>query len=93
MGNGNLHLTENRLNRYEMWCAVDNYNHMFHISAKGFLDLNFNQAVIDKRSNFHEMHKISHIHKNRNFLRGETVYVNFLVTVSCSLNISVVYFC
>ena len=26
-------------------------------------------------------------------LRGETVYVNFLVTVSCSLNISVVYFC
>ena len=26
-------------------------------------------------------------------LRGETVYVNILVTVSCSLNISVVYFC
>ena len=26
-------------------------------------------------------------------LRGETVYVNFLVTVSCSSNISVVYFC
>ena len=26
-------------------------------------------------------------------LRGETVYVNFSVTVSCSLNISVVYFC
>ena len=26
-------------------------------------------------------------------LRGETVYVNFLVTASCSLNISVVYFC
>ena len=26
-------------------------------------------------------------------LRGETVYVNFLVTISCSLNISVVYFC
>ena len=30
--------------------------------------------------------------KNIN-LRDETVYVNFLVTVSCSLNISVVYFC
>ena len=25
-------------------------------------------------------------------LRGKTVYVNFLVTISCSLNISEVYF-
>ena len=38
-----------------MLCAADNYNDMFHICAKGFLDSNFNQAVIDKISNFHEI--------------------------------------
>ena len=34
-----------------------------------------------------------YIHFISNSLRGETVYVNFLVSVSCSLNISIVYFC
>ena len=29
-----------------MWCAVDNYNYVCHICAKGFLDSNFNLAVI-----------------------------------------------
>ena len=33
------------------------------------------------------------VQKQAGWLRGETVYVNFLVTVSYSLNISVVYFC
>ena len=28
---------------------------MCHIGAKGFLDLNINEAVIDKISNFHEI--------------------------------------
>ena len=35
--NGNLYLTENRFSRNEMWCAVVNHNHMYHICAKGFL--------------------------------------------------------
>ena len=39
---GNLYLTENRLNRNEMWYAVVNHNYVFHICAKGFLDANFN---------------------------------------------------
>ena len=54
---------------------------MGHICAKEFLDTNFNQVVINKISNFHEiapnftyfceyvkLPQISHIHKNRNFL-------------------------
>ena len=48
-------LTENRLSRNEMLCVADNHNNMCHLCAKGFLDLNFNQAVIDKISNFHEI--------------------------------------
>ena len=52
---GNRYLTENRLSRNEMWCAVVNHNHMRHICAKGFLNLNFNYAVIDKILIFHEI--------------------------------------
>ena len=38
-----------------MWCPVVNHNHMRHICAKGFLDSNFNQAIIEKISFFHEI--------------------------------------
>ena len=38
-----------------MWYATDNHNYMCHIYAKGFLDSNFNQAVIDKISNCQEI--------------------------------------
>ena len=38
-----------------MWCTVGIYNYMCHKCAKGFLDSNFNQAVIDKISSFHEI--------------------------------------
>ena len=42
IGKGNLYLTENQFSRNEM-CAVVNHNHnMCQVSAKGFLDLNFN---------------------------------------------------
>ena len=50
-----------------MCCAADNHNNMCHTCAKEFLDSNFNQAVIDKISNFHEIAKIPHVHINRNF--------------------------
>ena len=50
-----------------MWCAADNHNYMCHICAKGFLDLNFNEAVIGKMSNLQEIAQILHIHKNLNF--------------------------
>ena len=50
-----IYLTENRLSRNEIRCAVDNHNHICHICAKWFLDSNFNEAVIDKISTFHEM--------------------------------------
>ena len=33
------------------------------------VDLNFNEAVIDKITNFNEMTQISHINKNRNLFR------------------------
>ena len=62
---GNLFLTKNRC-RNEISCAADNHNYMCHICAKGFLDSDFNEAVIDKISNFHEIAQILQIHKNRN---------------------------
>ena len=44
-----------------MLCSADNHNYMPHICAKGFLDSNFNQAVIDKISNFHKIVPKFHI--------------------------------
>ena len=38
-----------------MLCAADNHIYTSHMCAKGFLDANFYQAVIDKISNFHEI--------------------------------------
>ena len=38
-----------------MHCTADNYNYTCHICAKGFLDSNFDEAVIDKISNFNEL--------------------------------------
>ena len=55
---GNQYLTENQLGRNEIWCAEDNHSFILHIScisAKGFLDSNFNSAVIDKISIFHKI--------------------------------------
>ena len=54
-GKQNLYFTENRLSRNEIWCAEDNLSYMYHICAKGFLDLKFNYTVIDKISIFHEI--------------------------------------
>ena len=39
---GNLCLTENRLEKNEIWFAEDNHSYMCHICAKGLLDSNFN---------------------------------------------------
>ena len=55
MWKGNLFSTENRLGRKEMWRAADNHNDMCHIRAKGILNSYFNQAVVDKISNFHKI--------------------------------------
>ena len=43
------------LSRNKMWRAADNDNYMCHICAKGLFELNFDYAVIDKISNFHEI--------------------------------------
>ena len=56
---GNLYLTENRFSRNEMWCAVVNHNHMYHICAKGFLDSYFCSAVTDKISFFRKLPQIA----------------------------------
>ena len=39
-----------------MCCAANNHNYMCHICAKEFLDSIFNEAVIDKKSKFHEIY-------------------------------------
>ena len=38
-----------------MCCASDNHRHMCHTCAIEFLNSNFNEAVIDKISNFHDI--------------------------------------
>ena len=38
-----------------MLCAAGNHNYMSHICAEGFINSNFNYAVIDKISNFQEI--------------------------------------
>ena len=52
-----------------MWCAADNHNYMCHICAEGFLDSNFNQAVIDKNNIkfWTKSPQISYIQKNHIF--------------------------
>ena len=63
---GNLHLTSNRLSRNKTLWVADNYNYMCHICAKGFLNSNFNQAFIDKISNFHKIALYSTFSQNIN---------------------------
>ena len=47
-----------------MWGAAGNHNYICHICAKGSLNLNFDQTVIDKISNFPKnCPKFSHIYK------------------------------
>ena len=46
---------ENQLSRIKIWYAEDNHSYMCHVCAKGFLDSNFNEAVIDKISVFQEI--------------------------------------
>ena len=55
IGKGNLYLTENRLSWNEMCYASDNHNYMCHTCAQEFWNSNFNEAVIDKISNFHDI--------------------------------------
>ena len=55
IGKRNLYLSEDQLSRNEIWCATDKHSYTCHVCAKGFLDSNFNEAVIDKVSNFHEI--------------------------------------
>ena len=50
-----------------MRSAVDNYNNICRIYAKGFLDSNFNQVEMDKISVFTKFAQNSHTLKNRNF--------------------------
>ena len=41
IGKRKLYLTENRLNRNDVWCAADNHKYTCHIRVKEFLDPNF----------------------------------------------------
>ena len=88
---GNLYLTENRFSRNEMWCAVVNHNHMYHICAKGFLDSYFCWAV--------NINKIEHtsswffLATNMQKQRSELATVNvtvklvYMLTVSFDINL------
>ena len=44
-----------------MWCTADTLTYVRHMCAKGFLNPNFNLAVIDKIANFHEIAPKFHI--------------------------------
>ena len=62
-----MYLTENRFGRKKMSCTEENHSNKCHMYAKGFLDANSNEAVIDKISIFTKLPQISHIHTNFNF--------------------------
>ena len=49
-----MYLTENRMSRNQIWCATDS-NHTYVLCAKGILDLNVDQGVIDKILDFHKI--------------------------------------
>ena len=69
-GKGNLYLTENWLFKVETKCGVRQITEIICVTlyANGFLDSNFNEAVIDKIYHiFTKLSQISHIHKNRYF--------------------------
>ena len=53
-----------------MLCVAGSQVFMCHIWVKGFLDLNFNEEVIDKISNFHKItpNFTYHTHLNHNCL-------------------------
>ena len=55
IGKENLYVTENWLSGIEMCFASGNHNDMCHTCAKEFLNSTFNEAVIDKISNFHDI--------------------------------------
>ena len=51
----NQYITDIRFSENNIWCLV-NHNYMCHICAKGYyIDSNFNEAVINKVSTYHEI--------------------------------------
>ena len=52
---GNLCLTKNWWRKNKISCNADNHDYICHIRAKGFVDSDINEAVIDKISNFQEI--------------------------------------
>ena len=57
-----------------MWCVADNLNYMFQMCAKGFSDSNFDEAIIDKISVFHEI--------SPNFTYSKKILI---LTTACTL--------
>ena len=48
-------MIENQAGRNKILCSQDNLSYMCHIRTKGFLNSNFNEALIDKISIFQEI--------------------------------------
>ena len=65
-----------------MFCTADNHNYICHTCAKEFLDSNFNKAVIDKISNFHEIARNSTYSQKIVIFQ---VYLHFLRPTASSL--------
>ena len=61
-----MYLTENRLSRNEMWCAVDNHNYICATYVqKDFRTSNLMKRLLRKYHFFTKLPQTSHIHKNR----------------------------
>ena len=62
-----------------MCCAADNHNYICHKCAKEFSDSNFNQAVIDKISNFLEIAPNSTYSQISKFFKYNCIFLDQLL--------------
>ena len=72
-----------------MVCGSIN-NYMRHLCAKGLLDSNFNNTVIDKISHFQEIAPILHIHKIVTFQYNCSFLDKLLLSYTCIRYIRIV---
>ena len=62
-----------------MCFAADNHNYICHTCAKIVLDSNFNKAVIDKISNFHEIAPNSTYSQKSYFFKYNCIFLDQLL--------------
>ena len=58
IGEQNLYSTQKRLGRDDIYCVEDNHSQVCRMCAKGLLDSNFDETVIEKYNFFKKLPQI-----------------------------------